>query len=775
MSNRAIVSYDIFTRFNLEKRGKRMRSKLKHLFTATILAVMCQPAQAQTTFSSTYYMDGRYAISWAHLAINRAAAKTAGMTGRGISIAVFDTGLDVSNPKFTGNLLQGWNIYGNNGAGEYRVTKDNGYHGTFVSGIIAANMTLMPNMTTYGIAPEAKIMPIQIFDENGQGRWTDSQFYTALNYAMIGVTKTAIAGTNRGGIFNNSWNSNLTLADIGNNADWIRSTYKMHLYGWGLAAQRNILNVWAAGNYGKSDPGYFATMPSIDPKLLNSWIVVVATDRSGNLASWSNACGIAAAYCMAAPGENILSVFTNSSGVRTLATGSGTSFAAPIVSGSAALLWQYFPYLKASEIQQILFTTANKSGVYANSALYGQGMLDLTRAFQPVGTLRVATSSTVTGTSTALTDSYLLTTSNLSGSVIKALAGTNLMVLDQFNRHYHLDLGAAVAVRDPNRNWGDQLGLFGADEVKAGGRTILRGSSNGYASSFVQVTGGSASIAYSNNLSPSLAFGPFANGSVNGSDLVLLNSVGNPYMNMAPNGTGTAMGYDWGSGHSTKIGAFSNTFPRDELNLNQVELPRMHGSAIEHTMRWAKGYISASVGMVAETQTVLGSRSNGQLSLGKGANTAFMGMNAGVDLVRGWSAFGGFNVGYTMVDASRDGLIKGIRDLTSGNAYAGLVKAGVFGESDRFGITMGIPLSIGYGSINMRLPTDRDLEGNVAFNDTKLKLRPSRTEFSMQGFYNTDIGQNQSIGFGLGGRFSAADLGDNKTEVIGMARYKLRF
>jgi hypothetical protein len=749
-------------------------SSMKRITAAAACSLIATSAVAQTAYDSVYYMDGKYAISWAYNAINLSTARSLGLTGKGISVAVFDTGVDVNNPKLQGNLLQGWNIYGNGGKGEYQVTKDNGNHGTFVSGIIAANMTLLPNMTTYGIAPDAKIMPIQIFDEQGQGRWTDSQFYTALNYAMIGVTRTPIAGTNRGGIFNNSWNSNLTLADLGNNTAWINSTYRMSLYGWNLAAQRNILNVWAAGNYGKSDPGYFATMPSVDPRLLNSWIVVVATDRTGHLASFSNACGIAAAYCMAAPGQNILGIYTNPSGVNTLATGSGTSFAAPMVSGAAALLWQYYPYLKASDIQKILFTTADKSGVYSNTAIYGHGMLDLTRAFQPVGTLRVATGSTVTGTSTTINGSFIGTTGSLAGSITAALSNVDLMLLDDFNRHYHVNLGKAVGIRRDNQ-WGDQLAMFGAVQYRTGDSESIVGNKDGRSASFTSMSIGTNRVSVGDNISPSLAFGSFAAGSIRGSDLVLLNSVGNPYMNMAPNSNSYAMSHDWGGGNFTRIGAFTNTFPRDELNLNQVELPKMAGALAEQGMRWDGGYVSMSLGFVSENGTVLGMRSGGQLDIGQGAKTLFSSFNAGIDLPKGWSTFVGANLGYTVPDIAGNALVTGVKHMISGNAYAGLVKTGVFGENDRFGLTVGMPMSLGYGLISMRLPTDRDFDGNVTFQDRTIRLRPSQMEFSTQAFYDAGISDNQTIGFGVGARFNTADIADSDRELIAMARYRLRF
>lgn len=730
--------------------------------------------QAQTRYVNAYYNSGGYLLGWHTLAIDLKAAQNLKLTGKGVSIAVFDTGIDPNNTKLAGNLLQGWNIYGNNGAGSYQVTQDNGWgHGTFVSTIIAGNMNATGNLTTYGIAPDAKIMPIQIFDQNGQGNWTDSQFYTALNYAMTGVLKYPISGMYRGGVFNNSWNSYYTLSDLGNNTAWINSAYKMSLYGWNLAAQRNILNVWAAGNYGRPDPGYFATMPSVDPRLASSWIVVVATDMTGAIASWSNRCGIAADYCMAAPGQMILGTYTNASGKPTLAGGSGTSFAAPQVTASSALLWQYWPWLKASDIQSILFRSADKSGIYADRSIYGQGMLNLTRAFDPIGTLRLTTTKAVTAGSGSLAGTYIAPSGVLDGAIASALNGVKVIVVDDFNRGYEANLGAGVVRQQRNGMWGDQLATFNAEEIQRGNMTSFAGSANGYSSSFHTAKSGSIALALGSNVSASLAYGPFAAGSIKGNDIVLLNSVGNPYMNMAPNGQSAAVRLDWGRGHSTQIGAFTNTFPTDQLNLAAAWLPQISGANIEHTVRGNATWFSANLGYVSENHTILGSRSGGNLELGRGSRTVFAGMSGGIK-IGSWNMFGGANAGYTKADSPANSLVTSLRDLVTGNVYAGLTKQGVLLKDDRLGLVVGLPLNLVSGRMRMHLPTSQDDDGNVLFTDRDFRLKPAKLEWTAQAFYNTKFGQNADLGMGLGARFNAADT-KSGTEVIAMARYKLRF
>ncbi|WP_084032665.1 autotransporter domain-containing protein [Chelativorans sp. J32] len=153
----------------------------------------------------------------------------------------------------------------------------------------------------------------------------------------------------------------------------------------------NVFQIITAGKY--YDPDSYVYANPTDPKyddldyshLGGSLIAVVATNREGAIASYSNHCGLAWQWCLAAPGgddpkpgqtEEYSEIYS------TLPDGKyglevGTSMAAPVVSGGAAVLRQAFPYMTARQINEIILTTARPIGP---REIYGRGMFDLGRA-----------------------------------------------------------------------------------------------------------------------------------------------------------------------------------------------------------------------------------------------------------------------------------------------------------------------------------------------------------------------------------------------------------
>ena len=152
------------------------------------------------------------------------------------------------------------------------------------------------------------------------------------------------------------------------------------------------------------ESSYFLT----NPALAGRWLAVVNVDKRNVISRYSNGCGSAMQYCLAAPGTNVQSTFariekldrkdskTSTATKRKYGdadiesgdgygTYSGTSISAAVVSGAAAVVKSAAPNLTARNVVDILLRTATDLGAPGTDPVYGHGLVNLQRVLQPIG------------------------------------------------------------------------------------------------------------------------------------------------------------------------------------------------------------------------------------------------------------------------------------------------------------------------------------------------------------------------------------------------------
>lgn len=321
-----------------------------------------------TTTTSQPPLDAQLAITNAYGAHNQ------GYTGAGVTIGVVDSGIMRNHPALAGRVKQEL-IYVDPTTNNTAIDDVVG-HGTWVSEIAAGQaFDKFPG----GLAPGASLVSARIISDvtpkdDGSGKGNpvtaaDADFFAqTLNPALIN------AGVQ---VMNNSWGG---IYWDTTNASINQAFAQAYLP---FVVQHGGLVVFAAGNDSKSDPSDIATLPSLAPQLGIGWLVAVAVDSNhpGQLASYSNACGKAMNYCLAAPGDVVVSdKAATTTGSQTYWVVSGTSFAAPEVSGAAALVWQAYPYFSNDLVRQTLLGTADPLGGSQPNPTFGYGELDVGKA-----------------------------------------------------------------------------------------------------------------------------------------------------------------------------------------------------------------------------------------------------------------------------------------------------------------------------------------------------------------------------------------------------------
>lgn len=265
-------------------------------------------------------------------------------TGSTRTVAVLDTGIDKGHPDFAGRIVAGYDFVNN----DSNAADDNG-HGTWVSGIIAANAN--DGFGIAGISWRDRIMPVKIMNAAGTGDTAD-------------LTAGIIWAADRG--------AKVINMSVGG---FPYSTYVHDAvrYAWSKGA----VLVGAAGNNAVEGPFFPASYPEV--------VSVSATQVDDEFSFWSN---YGADVDVSAPGSSILTtncavckpIEQDLSGDNRFTYISGTSFAAPNVSGVVALIMARYPTMTNAQVVDRLKTTVDDLGYRGWDNRYGLGRVNALRA-----------------------------------------------------------------------------------------------------------------------------------------------------------------------------------------------------------------------------------------------------------------------------------------------------------------------------------------------------------------------------------------------------------
>lgn len=138
---------------------------------------------------------------------------------------------------------------------------------------------------------------------------------------------------------------------------------------------KNMLFIFSASNDAQAQSNTLTLLPFYEKDAQKGIITVAGVDRSGEKFNGSNHCGITAMWCLSAPYEASVR-FTRTNPIQI----AGTSFSAPIVTGTAALLLQKYPWMSNDNLRTTLLTTAQDIGAVGVDSKFGWGLLDAGKA-----------------------------------------------------------------------------------------------------------------------------------------------------------------------------------------------------------------------------------------------------------------------------------------------------------------------------------------------------------------------------------------------------------
>lgn len=322
--------------------------------------------QLKPDFREEVDLDGdAYTYGLQRIGVPELRSSKSNLTGKGITVGIIDTGIDAKHPEFKNKKI----IFKDILNGRAEAYDDHG-HGTHCAGTISG---IGANGTQIGIAPEVTLVIAKVFSAQG-----GSSLSTLLRAMEWMSDPDGNPSTNdRPRVINNSWGGGMD-SDISNDP------FLPAVMTW---VQLEIFPSFAAGNEG---PG---TSTIGSPGGLPPSFAVGATDEQDDIADFSSRGpvkgkidGKAVQYVkpdVSAPGYQVLSAMPGGRYGKM----SGTSMAAPHVTGSVAILLNAFPQLTVKQVREVLMKSSSDLGDSGMDNTFGAGRLDINHAVEAAASM----------------------------------------------------------------------------------------------------------------------------------------------------------------------------------------------------------------------------------------------------------------------------------------------------------------------------------------------------------------------------------------------------
>lgn len=702
------------------------------------------------------YDDTEYRRSNGATANNALTAYQHGATGQGVKIAVIDSGINPYLSAFAGKIDPA-----SRDMVENRGVTDTEGHGTAVSAVAAAARDGRDMM---GVAFGSTILSLNTSNPN------DCSADDGCTHDDRDIAEAIdVARTNGARVVN------ISLGGEGAGSALLDAVSR--------ATRAGVVIVMSAGNNGQEATGDNPEgLASMAAQRGNGLVIIAgAHDGTRQIASFSNRAGTGAQHYLTALGSRVRSIDEN--GAATLWT--GTSFSAPIISGAAALLASAFPNLSGAQIVQLLMSTADDAGASGRDSVFGNGILNIGRAFEPQGQTSMA------GSSTPVSLDNNGQVSGPMGDASQQVAGA--IILDGYSRAYALDLAATLARAPQDRPLAQGLhGNYRTSAVSAGAISVtltMRQDFNGQPQVGFAQTGMTyedsrkakavAGMALS-RLTPdtAIALGFSESGralqqrlaaSGSGAFLVARDPMARAGFH-ADAGSAVGLRHDLGpvaltvTAESGEVHGsdLRRTLGRPGYGIQSITLDRTVGPAT----------LSFGMSRLREEDTVLGGRFSSTFS-GRGATSHFLDGTASFDLGQGWGANASYRRGWTSLPGSGAMVTRGWLDT---EAFAADVsKVGAFARGDRLAFRVTQPLRVAQGGFDLDLPVRYDYStGAVGHEQRFFNLAPNGREMVYEAAYSVgwlggDLGLNAYL------RTDPGHVEAMPTDIGGAIRFTLGF
>jgi hypothetical protein len=663
------------------------------------------------------------------------AAYDAGLTGKGVTIAIMDSGINASDPEFAGRISADSTSFdqvvarcGTCAPETVRFDlKDNVGHGTETAGIALA---ARDSKGMHGVAPEATLMVLKITGPDlTNASPTSGPIPEGTNPNPALIAK-AIAHAVDKGAFVISMSLNGTAT--GQIALDQRAAMDM-------VRNQNRLFVQSVSNM-KGEDSFAGTIAEnlVGGDLANKdWFLFgIRVDKNLSAPTDNGIPGALADRTLAVVALDIPTTGKDGQLVNV----NGNSFAAPAIAGAAALLKQYWPQLGGKEISRILLDTATDLGAPGVDQVFGAGLLNVEKAMQAQAPK--ASFSSVSAAQTAVSSlSFSGAFGSEEGAATWSSFAGQALAVDKYGRDYAFNIGLQSASRSANGV--SVYGQVALPMQRVEAPTTLAGVAAQLSPTYntsAHPLRSNAPAAFAFRTSPNTVVRGSFNTSVENNGL----ASGSMFRSLGLATTGSAAQVE----HKGYVYGFSSASTNDRGN----------GSATQTVRFQTPEGFSVSFANSRETGSALGLRGEGEFRI-NGAKSTFMGL--------GWSGRAlGFGLsaeammGRTKVNASSGRLAF---DSISTSGFRFIADHSAFGGMATFGFTS--PLRVDRAQVRYTAPTGFDIETMSVVDQTRtLNLAPSGREMDVElgwarSFGASSLSLGAVYGMNAGNRQGASSAG----------------
>ena len=743
-----------------------------------------------------------YQSQWGLNMVNASSAYARGATGAGITIGITDSGLDNSHVEISATRLSANSAlsYSN-----YTPNTRQKRHGTMVASVAAGKQDKTDITPMHGVAFEADVLfvaiqlaepdpdydPVDIGDDDGSGNVSGAPDFTGIDNFFSQLFE--IYNDYDVDIVNNSYGYSGNINDY--TEAQVRYAFPntiAEMSQVGTPDSEKTIYVWAAGNAGGyadqgvdySSPELLPGMAHYIPEIQGHSIAVVSVDENGQISDFSSRCGVAKDYCIAAPGGRVTAAYptsTSDTGIyigntnddnynncitdnSCYAVTSGTSFAAPFVSGGLAVIADHFEgQLGSQEIVSRLFATANKKGVYADQAIYGQGLMDLNSATEPVGQVSAMMSLSLSGPMVpAIFSNIQLTSPSFGDAITNGIGNHSVIFFDALDAPFRRSLSGLVSdyrnqiinmdgfesIQNPishrliSDDYEFEIGKLNIENLSEELVTpyhVL--NSRADKNQFFSYYNYSNNSFLSHGLNGSWAMGIFQDSQLR-SETSLRTQFSNPWLNFSA--AGTTFGSIFKGNNRFDV-ALAISSGRNKFNANEIFNKQDSSTVALLEIQPKTNMPSLQLGLMKENDASLGLSGSGAFNGSNNQLTSFVGLSNSLDLAGG-KLFGSLYLGKSNDVSNELGMIRSVSKLYSSAFGIGFMKSSIVSNNDKLILTVDQPIRIESGRLQLNVPTYRTKTKNVLFNPMNFNLDPSGREIHTKAQY---LSSYKNIGFGL--------------------------